>query len=171
MLSMPQTLDNDDPFSRLDKTYLRGIIKVFWETKISIVLQLMGMGSMIFVHLMQHRTKTGRMDKWNCFKKNSFTDYYKKGFAISTISRSWFITDALTYEDLDFTIQTIDRISKIFWILKKKLRYKPEFLSLCNDSFYYPFFWFCIQFSFALTFRSIHFSCSGMYVFIFFLSW
>ena len=25
---------------------------------------------------------------------------------------TWFITDALTYEDLDFTIQAIDKVSK-----------------------------------------------------------
>jgi glutamate-1-semialdehyde 2,1-aminomutase len=27
---------------------------------------------------------------------------------------SWFITDALSYEDLDFTIRAVDKVSKTF---------------------------------------------------------
>jgi glutamate-1-semialdehyde 2,1-aminomutase len=45
----------------------------------------------------------------------------KKEFYIAPSAyESWFITDALSYEDLDFTIRAVDKVSKTFRY--KKLR-------------------------------------------------
>jgi glutamate-1-semialdehyde 2,1-aminomutase len=44
---------------------------------------------------------------------NSFMDYCKIYIAPSAYE-SWFITDALSYEDLDFTIRAVDKVSKTF---------------------------------------------------------
>jgi glutamate-1-semialdehyde 2,1-aminomutase len=52
--------------------------------------------------------------------KNSSMDCCRKEF-ILRLPLMWFITDALTYEDLDFTIRAIDKVSKL---LNKK---SPKF--------------------------------------------
>jgi glutamate-1-semialdehyde 2,1-aminomutase len=46
------------------------------------------------------------------FKK--FTDCCKKNLYCAIRYESWFITDALSYEDLDFTIRAVDKVSKTF---------------------------------------------------------
>ena len=45
--------------------------------------------------------------------KKFFHGLLKEGVYIAPSAyETWFITDALTYEDLDFTIQAIDKVSK-----------------------------------------------------------
>ena len=39
---------------------------------------------------------------------------------------SWFITDALTYEDLDFTIDAIDKVAKSLWFFYNFNEYAPK---------------------------------------------
>jgi glutamate-1-semialdehyde 2,1-aminomutase len=46
--------------------------------------------------------------------KKFFHSYYRKELYCAIGLWTWFITDALSYEDLDFTIQAIDKISKLF---------------------------------------------------------
>ena len=45
--------------------------------------------------------------------KKFFHGLLKEGIYIAPSAyETWFITDALTYEDLDFTIQAIDKVTK-----------------------------------------------------------
>jgi glutamate-1-semialdehyde aminotransferase len=37
-----------------------------------------------------------------------------KKYIAPSAYESWFITDALSYEDLDFTIRAVDKVSKTF---------------------------------------------------------
>ena len=55
--------------------------------------------------------------------KNGDNDTFKKFFhgmlnegiyIAPSAYESWFITDALTYEDLDFTINSVDKVSQNF---------------------------------------------------------
>jgi glutamate-1-semialdehyde 2,1-aminomutase len=46
--------------------------------------------------------------------KKFFHGLCKKEFILRHPYESWFITDALSYEDLDFTIRAVDKVSKTF---------------------------------------------------------
>ena len=118
-LAMLQALNNDAAvFQRLeDKTaYLEnGIRKVLTKNKITFTINRVG--SMISVHFDEspvvdfQSAAKGDNETFKIF----FHGLLNEGIYIAPSAyETWFITDALTYEDLDFTIQAIDKVSKTF---------------------------------------------------------
>ena len=118
-LAMLQALNNDAAvFQRLeDKTaYLEnGIRKVLTENKVTFTINRVG--SMISVHFDESPVvdfQSAAKGDNETFKK-FFHGLLNEGIYIAPSAyETWFITDALTYEDLDFTIQAIDKVSKNF---------------------------------------------------------
>ena len=115
--AMLQTLNNaSDIFKRLDEktAYLhKGIEKVLTEN--NIVFTINRVGSMISVHFDANPVvdfQTAKNGDNETFKK-FFHGLLNEGIYIAPSAyETWFITDALTYEDLDFTINAIDKVSK-----------------------------------------------------------
>lgn len=115
--AMLQTLNNDpDIFKRLEEktAYLhKGIEKVL--TANNIVFTINRVGSMISVHFDANPVydfNTAKNGDNDTFKK-FFHGLLSEGVYIAPSAyETWFITDALTYEDLDFTIRAIDKVSK-----------------------------------------------------------
>ncbi|TGD56892.1 glutamate-1-semialdehyde 2,1-aminomutase [Flavobacterium humi] len=116
-LAMLQSLHSDKAiFSRLEEktAYLeKGIAKVLNNNKI--IHTINRVGSMISVHFDANpvfdfnSAKNGDNDTFKKF----FHGLLKEGVYIAPSAyETWFITDALTYEDLDFTINAIDKVSK-----------------------------------------------------------
>ena len=118
-LSMLQSINNDvELFQRLaDKTaYLEaGIAKVLQQNGIEFTINRVG--SMISVHFDINPVtdfQTAKNGDNETFKK-FFHGLLNEGVYIAPSAyETWFITDALTYEDLDFTINAIDKVSKTF---------------------------------------------------------
>ncbi len=118
-LAMLNALNNDNEiFQRLaDKTkYLdEGISRVLTQNKIEFTTNRVG--SMISVHFDKNPVvdfETAKNGDNEIFKK-FFHGLLNEGVYIAPSAyESWFITDALTYEDLDFTINAIDKVSKLF---------------------------------------------------------
>ena len=118
-LAMLQAINNDEAlFQRLaDKTeYLEtGIAKVLTQNGIEFTINRVG--SMISVHFDASPVvdfQTAKNGDNETFKK-FFHGLLSEGVYIAPSAyETWFITDALTYEDLDFTINAIDKISKTF---------------------------------------------------------
>jgi glutamate-1-semialdehyde 2,1-aminomutase len=118
-LAMLQAINNDEAlFQRLaDKTeYLEtGIAKVLTQNGIDFTINRVG--SMISVHFDASPVvdfQTAKNGDNETFKK-FFHGLLSEGVYIAPSAyETWFITDALTYEDLDFTINAIDKISKTF---------------------------------------------------------
>lgn len=116
-LAMLQALNEDEEiFKRLEvKTaYLEaGIDKVFKENNVAFTINRVG--SMISVHfdadpVVDFKT-AGKGD--NPLFKKFFHGLLKEGIYIAPSAyETWFITDALSYEDLDFTIEAISKVSK-----------------------------------------------------------
>ncbi|MES2544838.1 MAG: glutamate-1-semialdehyde 2,1-aminomutase [Bacteroidota bacterium] len=117
-LAMLKTLNEDKMlFQRLEEktAYLEnGIRNVLTTNKITFTINRVG--SMISVHFDSQPVvdlQTASKGDNESFKK-FFHGLLKEGVYIAPSAyETWFITDALTYEDLDFTIQAIDRVSKI----------------------------------------------------------
>ncbi|HSD07762.1 glutamate-1-semialdehyde 2,1-aminomutase [Flavobacterium sp.] len=118
-LAMLQSLDNDRAiFKRLEEktAYLgAGIERVLKANNVEFTINRVG--SMISVHFDANPVTdfqtAGRGDN-ETFKK-FFHGLVAEGVYIAPSAyETWFITDALTYEDLDFTIQAIDKVSKSF---------------------------------------------------------
>lgn len=115
--AMLQELNNDaDIFKRLDEktTYLhKGIQKVLTDN--NIVFTINRVGSMISVHFDANPVydfQTAKNGDNETFKK-FFHGLLAEGVYIAPSAyETWFITDALTYEDLDFTINAINKVSK-----------------------------------------------------------
>ncbi len=116
-LAMLQAINEDDQlFQRLDaKTaYLEeGILNAFADTNLSYTINRVG--SMISVHFdaapVVDFQSAAKGDN-ETFKK-FFHGLLQEGIYIAPSAyETWFITDALTYEDLDFTIEAIRRVSK-----------------------------------------------------------
>lgn len=115
--AMLQTLDNDsDIFKRLEEktAYLHnGIEKVL--TGNNVVFTINRVGSMISVHFDANPVydfKTAKNGDNETFKK-FFHGLLNEGIYIAPSAyETWFISDALTYEDLDFTINAIDKVAK-----------------------------------------------------------
>ncbi|UQD54970.1 glutamate-1-semialdehyde 2,1-aminomutase [Flavobacterium sp. K5-23] len=116
-LTMIQTLNDDAAiFQRLaDKTaYLHeGIEKVLKANNIEFTINRVG--SMISVHFDANpvfdfqTAKNGDNETFNKF----FHGLLQEGIYIAPSAyETWFISDALTYDDLDFTIKAIDKVSK-----------------------------------------------------------
>ncbi|MET0945633.1 MAG: glutamate-1-semialdehyde 2,1-aminomutase [Flavobacterium sp.] len=118
-LAMLQSLDNDRAiFTRLEEktAYLEaGIDKVLKAN--NIVFTINRVGSMISVHFDENPVvdfQTAAKGDNETFKK-FFHGLLNEGVYIAPSAyETWFITDALTYEDLDFTINAIDKVSKTF---------------------------------------------------------
>ena len=104
-------------FNRLEaKTaYLEnGIHKVLSENNIEFTINRVG--SMISVHFDKNEVydfETAKNGDNERFKK-FFHELLKRGIYIAPSAyETWFITDALSYEDLDYTIQSIQEVAKI----------------------------------------------------------
>jgi glutamate-1-semialdehyde 2,1-aminomutase len=118
-LSMLQSLNNDaEIFQRLeDKTaYLEaGIRRVL--TNNNVVFTVNRVGSMISVHFDAEPVidfQTAKNGDNESFKK-FFHGLLNEGVYIAPSAyETWFITDALSYEDLDFTINAIEKVTKEF---------------------------------------------------------
>lgn len=115
-LAMLKNLDTDkEIFNRLEEKtqYLeKGINEVLQKNNIEFTINRVG--SMISVHFDENE-----VFDFNSAKKGDnqrFKDFFhglvKEGVYIAPSAyETWFITDALTYEDLDFTIKAIDKVS------------------------------------------------------------
>ena len=116
-LAMLTELNNNiEIFNRLAvKTeYLhKGIAKVLNENKITYTINRVG--SMISVHFDESEVvdfKTAAKGNNERFKK-FFHGLLNEGVYIAPSAfETWFITDALTYEDLDYTINAINKVAK-----------------------------------------------------------
>ena len=117
-LTMLQSINEDQElFARLDNktSYLEvGINKVLAQNGIEFTINRVG--SMISVHFDKNPVidfQTAKNGDNETFKK-FFHGLLNEGVYIAPSAyETWFITDALTYEDLDFTINAIDKVSKI----------------------------------------------------------
>lgn len=118
-LAMLEALNADSEiFNRLaEKTeYLeKGVRKVLTDN--NVIFTINRVGSMISVHFDSNPVtdfQTAKNGDNETFKK-FFHGLLKEGVYIAPSAyETWFITDALTYEDLDFTINAIDKVSKTF---------------------------------------------------------
>jgi glutamate-1-semialdehyde 2,1-aminomutase len=118
-LAMLQALNNDAAiFQRLEEktAYLaEGIERVL--TANNVIFTINRVGSMISVHFdadpVVDFQSAAKGD--NATFKKFFHGLLQEGIYIAPSAyETWFITDALTYEDLDVTIQAIDKVSKTF---------------------------------------------------------
>ena len=114
-LAMLQALNNDsDVYNRLEEktAYLEaGMRKVLLENKIDFTINRVG--SMISVHFDAEEvvdfTTAAKGD--NDRFKQFFHGMLNEGVYIAPSSyETWFITDALSYEDLDFTIRAVEKV-------------------------------------------------------------
>lgn len=116
-LAMLEALNQDtEIFKRLDEktAYLEnGIRKVLSNNNVEFTVNRVG--SMISVHFDKGAVvdfKTAKNGDNETFKK-FFHGLLNQGVYIAPSAyETWFITDALTYEDLDYTIDAIDKVSK-----------------------------------------------------------
>jgi glutamate-1-semialdehyde 2,1-aminomutase len=118
-LAMLENLNNDkEVFKRLEEktTYLANGMDAVLK-KNGVVFTINKVGSMISVHFDANPVvdfKTAANGDNATFKK-FFHGLLKEGIYIAPSAyETWFITDALTYEDLNFTINAIDKVSKDF---------------------------------------------------------
>jgi glutamate-1-semialdehyde 2,1-aminomutase len=118
-LTMLQSLNNDHSvFKSLEEktAYLHaGMDKVLRANNVDFTINRIG--SMISVHFDSNPVtdfkSAAKGDNEN-FKK-FFHGLLNEGIYIAPSAyESWFLTDALTYEDLDFTIRAVDKVSKTF---------------------------------------------------------
>jgi glutamate-1-semialdehyde 2,1-aminomutase len=108
--------DDSEVYNRLDQktAYLeQGIRKVL--TQNNVVFTINRVGSMISVHFDAapvvdfNTAKNGDNEHF----KNFFHELLKRGIYIAPSAyETWFITDALSYDDLDFTIKAIEEATK-----------------------------------------------------------
>jgi glutamate-1-semialdehyde 2,1-aminomutase len=117
-LAMLQALDNDSEiFKRLDEktAYLeKGIQKVLFENDVAFTINRVG--SMISVHFDSNPVvdfQTAKNGDNETFKK-FFHGLLDEGIYIAPSAyETWFVNDALTYDDLDFTINAIKKVAKM----------------------------------------------------------
>lgn len=115
--AMLQALNNDTAvFKRLDEktTYLhKGIAKVLTDNAVDFTVNRVG--SMISVHFDANPVydfQTAKNGDNETFKK-FFHGMLAEGVYIAPSAyETWFITDALTYDDLDFTINAVNKVAK-----------------------------------------------------------
>jgi glutamate-1-semialdehyde 2,1-aminomutase len=115
-LEMLKALNNDrEVFKRLDEktTYLeKGIREVLTKNNVDFTVNRVGsMISIFFDSREIYDFKTAGYGDTQRFK-DFFHGLLKEGIYIAPSSyETWFITDALSYDDLDFTIQKIDKVT------------------------------------------------------------
>jgi glutamate-1-semialdehyde 2,1-aminomutase len=117
-LTMLQSLNSDILiYKRLEEktAYLeKGIRNVLTNHKIDFTINRVG--SMISIHFNANPVfdfETAKEGDNETFKK-FFHGLLNEGVYIAPSAfETWFITDALTYEDLDFTINAVDKVAKI----------------------------------------------------------
>ena len=116
-LTMLKALNNDNQiFNRLDKktAYLENGIRTVLNNN-NIIFTINRVGSMISVHFDKDAVidfESAKKGDNETFKK-FFHGLLHEGIYIAPSAyESWFITDALTYEDLDFTINAVDKVAK-----------------------------------------------------------
>ncbi len=117
-LAMLQEINNDkELFKRLEEktAYLeKGIVAVLTKNNVSFTINRVG--SMISVHFDENEVidfQTAKKGDNETFKK-FFHGLLNEGIYIAPSAyETWFITDALTYEDLDFTIHAIGKVAKL----------------------------------------------------------
>jgi glutamate-1-semialdehyde 2,1-aminomutase len=90
-----------------------GIDKVLKANNVTFTINTIGSISVHFDATSVVDFKTAANGDNENVQKNSSTDCCRKEY-ILRLPLMWFITDALTYEDLDFTIRAIDKVSKTF---------------------------------------------------------
>lgn len=120
-LAMLESLNADvEIFQRLEEKtmYLeQGIRKVLEKNAIDFTIN--SVGSMISVHFDSNPVfdfNTAKNGDNETFKK-FFHGLLNEGVYIAPSAyETWFITDALTYEDLDFTINAIDNVAKKLFV-------------------------------------------------------
>jgi glutamate-1-semialdehyde 2,1-aminomutase len=117
-LAMLEALNADaEIFTRLEEktAYLhKGIDNVL--KKNNIVFTINRVGSMISVHFDARPVvdfQTAKNGDNETFKKFFHGLLHEGVYIAPSAYETWFITDALTYEDLDFTIKAIDKVSII----------------------------------------------------------
>jgi len=118
-LEMLQALNSEPAiFERLEQktAYLeKGISEKLTQNNVKFTINRVG--SMISVHFDENAVtdlQTASKGDNEYFKK-FFHGLLNEGVYIAPSAyETWFITDALTYEDLDFTINAVDKISKQF---------------------------------------------------------
>ena len=116
-LTMLESLNNDSEiYSRLEEktNYLhQGIEKVL--TANQVIFTINRIGSMISVHFDANPVvdfQTAKNGDNETFKK-FFHGLLNEGVYIAPSAyETWFISDALSYDDLDFTIKAIDKVAK-----------------------------------------------------------
>lgn len=116
-LQMLTELNNDpELFKRLDEktAYLeKGMHEVLSNNGVAFTINRVG--SMISVHFDKdpvYDFNTAKNGDNDTFKK-FFHELLKKGIYIAPSAyETWFITDALSYDDLDYTIQCVDEVSQ-----------------------------------------------------------
>jgi glutamate-1-semialdehyde 2,1-aminomutase len=112
---MLKELNSDkEIYKRLEEktAYLhKGIQKVLSDKKIEFTINRVG--SMISVHFDKNEVldfETAKKGDNESFKK-FFHGLLNEGVYIAPSAyETWFITDALSYEDLDFTINAVDKV-------------------------------------------------------------
>ncbi|MET0760560.1 MAG: glutamate-1-semialdehyde 2,1-aminomutase [Flavobacterium sp.] len=116
-LAMLKALNEDQTvFQRLEEktAYLENGIRAAFTAN-NIIFTINRVGSMISVHFDADAVidfKTSAKGDNERFKK-FFHGLLQEGIYIAPSAyETWFLTDALTYEDLDFTIRAIDKVSK-----------------------------------------------------------
>ena len=115
-LAMLQSIDTDEAlFTRLEEktAYLhQGIAKALQQHKVTHTINRLG--SMISVHFAEDAVidfKTAAQGDNDTFKK-FFHGLLAAGIYIAPSAyETWFITDALTYDDLDETIAAVDKVA------------------------------------------------------------
>jgi glutamate-1-semialdehyde 2,1-aminomutase len=116
-LAMLETLNDDEGiFKRLEEktAYLhKGIHKVLSDN--DVVFTINRVGSMISVHFDANPVidfQTAKTGDNETFKK-FFHGLLNEGIYIAPSAyETWFIADALTYDDLDFTVNAINKVAK-----------------------------------------------------------
>ncbi len=116
-LTMLEALNKDkEVYKRLDDktTYLEnGISKVLIQN--NVLHTINKVGSMLSIHFDKNPVidfETAKNGDNEIFKK-FFHGLLQEGIYIPPSAyESWFITDALSYQDLDFTINAVDKVSK-----------------------------------------------------------
>lgn len=115
-LTMLKALNSDNQiFDRLNKktAYLENGIRTVLNNN-NIIFTINRVGSMISVHFDKDAVidfESAKKGDNETFKK-FFHGLLHEGIYIAPSAyESWFITDALTYEDLDFTINAVDKVA------------------------------------------------------------